>query len=322
MPFSAENDPVFILAIRHLNSLSHLTRIKMPSHNIDFKTPIKEIPMAELMKTSHAPEHAGGFGDVWKCIWSTSSSNPPTTVAIKVVRVNPHMVTSLKMATRDIRREACVWAKLKHDHILSLHGITTGFGILPAFVSSWMTKGSLDSYLKQQPWLSTLQKLDMIASGLKYLHEKDIVHNDLTPNNILIDSDDKLCLADFGLSMILPQSGSFMFYSCHAGNARWMAPEMVDVWQAKPTKPADVYSHGCIMLQLLCGQQPYFWVLNAFHVMAAILRGRKPFRELTGIDEDQKQYWLECLSTDFNARPKVQEIVAFLEAEIRKFDDE
>ncbi|KAG2753099.1 kinase-like protein [Suillus brevipes Sb2] len=301
----------------------------MPSTKVNFKAPLKEIPEAELRKTQSSPHHTGGFGDVWKCIWSTSSSDPPVTVAIKVVRVPDSTQTALLAKTaRGIRREAHVWGNLKDDHILSLHGITTGFGDLPAFISSWMAKGSLDSYLKEQITLSTSQKLDMsrqIASGLKYLHEKDIVHGDLTPTNILINSDDRLCLADFGLSMILAESGNPTFNSCHGGNVRWMAPEMValpDSEQGEPTKPTmpgDVYSHGCITLQLLCGQQPYHPLVHAFHVMAAMLQGRQPFRQLIGVDEGHKQYSLKCLSTDLGARPKVQEVVAFIEAELRKF---
>ncbi|KAG2339267.1 kinase-like protein [Suillus weaverae] len=299
----------------------------MSSHGIPFKAPLKEIPEAELRTTQISPHYTGGFGDVWKCSWSTSSSNPSVTVAIKVVRVpDSSQTVTVEKIKRSIRREAYVWAKLKDDHVLSLLGITMGFGVLPAFVSSWMTKGSLDSYLKQQPkpTLSTYQKLDMsrqIASGLKYLHEKEIVHGDLTPTNILINSDNKLCLADFGLSMILAESGNPTFNSCNVGNVRWMAPEIADSEQetTKPTMPADVYSHGCIMLQLLCGKQPYFEVETAFRVMAAIVRGREPFpdHQLTSVNEGYKRYSLRCLSTDFSARPEVQEIVAFIEAELQ-----
>ncbi|KAG1778240.1 kinase-like domain-containing protein [Suillus placidus] len=302
----------------------------MPSHSVDFKAPLKEIPEAELRRTQSSPHYTGGFGDVWKCTWSTSSRNSKVTVAIKTMRVSDASQTApLEKTARSIRREAHVWAKLKDDHVLSLLGITMGFGVLPAFVSSWMTKGSLDSYLKQQPTLSTSRKLDMslqIASGLKYLHEKGIIHGDLTPTNILINSDDKLCLADFGLSLILAESGNPTFNSCHGGNVWWMAPEIaapLDLEQGestKPTMPADIYSHGCIMLQLLCGQQPYFPLVNALHVMTAIVRGREPFpvRQLTGVNEGYKRYSLRCLSTNFNARPKVQEIVAFIEAELQK----
>ncbi|KAG2134516.1 kinase-like domain-containing protein [Suillus clintonianus] len=293
----------------------------MASHQVDFKTPLKEIPLAELEKTQDSAYYTGGFGDVWKCTWSTSSKEPPLTVAIKVVRVPDISQTELLAKTaRDIRREAYVWANLKDGHVLSLHGITSGFGVLPAFISSWMTKGSLDSYLKQKPTLLIFRKLDMshqIASGLKYLHEEGIVHGDLTPTNILIDSDDKLCLADFGLSVILAESGNPTFNSCHAGNVRWMAPEMFVVPEhgelTKPTKPADVYSYGCIMLQ-----EPYFELVHVYHVMAAILKGTKPFHQLTGVDEGHEQYALRCLSANFGGRPSVQDIVAFIKAELKK----
>jgi serine/threonine protein kinase len=156
--------------------------------------------------------------------------------------------------------------------------------------------------------------------------------------NILINSNDKLCLADFGLSIILAESGNATFNSYHAGSVRWMAPELIALpEEGEPTKPtmsADVYSYGCIVLQvfyfvhrdrcmsdtpkLLCGQQPYSPLADALHVVAAILSGRQPFRQLTGVDEGHRKYWLRCLSTNYKTRPKVQEIVAFIEAELQR----
>lgn len=73
-------------------------------------------------------------------------------------------------------------------------------------------------------------------------------------NNVLIGGNRKLCLADFGFSMVLAESGNPTFNSCHAGNVRWMAPEILLVSpqgeSSKPSKPADVYSYGCIVLQV------------------------------------------------------------------------
>ncbi|KAG2047585.1 kinase-like protein [Suillus hirtellus] len=299
----------------------------MPPHNIGFKSPLQEIPEVEFKRTQNTPHLTGGFCDVWKCIWSTSSSDQPLTVAIKLVRVaDSEEKTSVEKTAWAIRREAHVWANLEDDHVLSLHGITTGFGVLPAFVSSWMTNGSLESYLKKdpKPTLSPFQKLDMsrqIASGLKYLHANDIVHGDLTPTNVLVDSNGRLRLADFGLSIILAESGNPTFNFSHAGNVRWMAPEMVEE-QARPTVHADVYSHGCIVLQLLCGQQPYSSVPQAIHVMAAILRGREPFGQLIGVDQVHQQYWLTCLSRQSKDRPEVSKVLKFIEIELQKLLDD
>lgn len=44
----------------------------------------------------------------------------------------------------------------------------------------------------------------------------------------------------------------------------------------------------------------------------------QPFRQLTSIDDGHKQYWQKCLSTDFNARPQVQETVAFIKVKLQK----
>jgi serine/threonine protein kinase len=105
--------------------------------------------------------------------------------------------------------------------------------------------------------------------------EKNIVHGDLTgvclvfmynsrlnrrQTNVLVDDSGKLRFADFGLSMLLAEAENVTFNSVHPGNARWMAPEFVmpdledsdEVLQLsqKPTKAGDIYSFGCVMLQV------------------------------------------------------------------------
>jgi serine/threonine protein kinase len=71
-----------------------------------------------------------------------------------------------------------------------------------------------------------------------------------------MNDDRKIYFADFGLSMILAESQNSTFNSYHAGNVRWMAPEMLAIPEqggvTMPTKAADVYSYGCIMLQVCC----------------------------------------------------------------------
>jgi serine/threonine protein kinase len=80
------------------------------------------------------------------------------------------------------------------------------------------------------------------------------MHLNKLQTNILMSDDKKIYLADFGLSMILSESQNSTFNSCHAGNVRWMAPEMLAMPEqggvTMPTKAADVYSYGCIMLQV------------------------------------------------------------------------
>ncbi|KAG1808531.1 kinase-like domain-containing protein [Suillus variegatus] len=263
------------------------------------------------------PHHASGFGDVWQCIWSASSSkSPPVTVAIKAVRVLDSSETALlAKAARGLRREAQIWMRLLHDNVLPLEGITEEFGPLPAFVTPWMENGTLEDYLGREVGLSWERKLSMvreIAAGLQYLHGMRIVHGDLTPTNVLLGSDGRLCLGDFGLSTILAESDNATFNSCHTANVRWTPPELVEE-AAKPTTSGDVYSYGCIMMQVFSGKRPYASIVSAIHVMAALLRGRKPFSQLaTSIGEEIQQFALQCLSTDIVCCPSIGEIVEFL----------
>ncbi|KAG2109407.1 kinase-like domain-containing protein [Suillus discolor] len=109
------------------------------------------------------------------------------------------------------------------------------------------------------------------------VHYKEVVHGGLTYTNVLMSADGKLYLADFSLSMILLVAQSSNFNSCHTGNVRYMAPEILGLpgegRVVVPTKAANVYSCGCIMLQLLCGRVPYLWLTQACHITAARIAG-------------------------------------------------
>ncbi|KAG2088080.1 kinase-like domain-containing protein [Suillus discolor] len=158
----------------------------------------------------------------------------------------------------------------------------------------------------------------MLANWL--IHGKEVVHGDLTCTNVLMSADGKLHLADFGLSTIPSEARNSTFSSCHPGNVRWMAPEMLAIPEqgevAIPTKAADVYSYGCIMLQLFCGRAPYLWLTQANHVITARMAGTEPFRQFTDIEDVHKEYSLKCVSVEPGDRLAVaSEIVEFLRAE-------
>ncbi|KAG2108160.1 kinase-like domain-containing protein [Suillus discolor] len=293
-----------------------------PPHRVDFKIKPDNIPVTEVTKLESFPSGTGGLGDVWKCSWSRPQVGT-FKVAIKSVRVPQADDTELVNRTsKRIRREAYVWITLEHENVLTFDGVVDGFGPLPALVSPWMENGSLDSYLKRGRVPSKADKLRMlrqIAAGLKYLHDKGVVHGDLTCTNVLISADGKLHLADFGLSVILSESQNSTFNSCHQGNVRWMAPEMLALPEqggvVVPTKAADIYSYGCIMLQLFCGRAPYIWLTQAYHIITARVSGTEPFRHFTDIEEVHKEYSLKCISVRSGDRPVASAIVKFLGAE-------
>lgn len=67
----------------------------------------------------------------------------------------------MNVYSQRLRREVAVWVRLRHAHVLTLHGTVSGFGQLPALVSEWMHNGALDSYLERTS-LTMGQKLKLV----------------------------------------------------------------------------------------------------------------------------------------------------------------
>lgn len=170
---------------------------------------------------------------------------------LRFSNLNDHEYAKL---SRNLDREIPIWTKLKHQYVLPLHGTVEGFGQFGALVCPWMPNGTLNSYLghKILPLVDKLFLLKRIAQGLQYLHDRNLIHGNLTSNNILIAADGSPRLADFGLSNIVVQSNPA--FSLHTGAVRWVAPELLDPLDDQPircaTKSTDIYALGGIMLQV------------------------------------------------------------------------
>lgn len=292
---------------------------------VQFKIEPTLIPATDIVKDGNFPKCRGGLGDIWKCSMATRSGTRRL-IAVKSIRVLSATDTKILEAIgKRVRREAYVWIQLEHDHILPLDGVTLAeeFGPLPALVSPWMEEGSLEEYLNLKfSELSDLRKKELIwqvAAGISYLHGKGVVHGDLTTTNVLVDSSGCLRLADFGLSMILAEAGNATFNSCHPGNVRWMPPEALrggdedddEACDEKPTKAWDVYSYGCVALQIFSGKQPYGWITSVLAVMGAMQKGRAPFKDTQSSGVYPKQF-LPCLDKKSDNRPTMDDIMKVL----------
>ncbi|POM70151.1 TKL protein kinase [Phytophthora palmivora] len=121
--------------------------------------------------------------------------------------------------------------------------------------------------------------LVLAGIGLKYLHERDIVHCDLKGNNFMVGTDGKtIKLGDFGMS-VLKRSGKESRHSAHAnvGAVPWKAPEYLK--GDDPTVMSDIYGFGMCILELFSGSIPWSGVPEAavkFHVTKRKLLPHRP----------------------------------------------
>ncbi|KAG1718024.1 kinase-like domain-containing protein [Suillus lakei] len=280
-----------------------------------------------ITRTTQDHVSGGAFGDVWKCNYHADDISEAF-VAVKAFRLSGRF--DLEKINRKISREIGILKMLRHDNIVPLWGIATGFGRMPelrCLVSPWMPNGTLNDYLAlKHDDLTALDRsrmLDDVSAGLQYLHSKSVMHGDITGANILIDEASHARLIDFGLSTIIqPLLGQshLAATSIHPGAIRYAAPELVisdDVRDLGSLEKTDIYSFGCVMLQVLSGRHPWSEIKSEkpeLRIVFMISKGHRPQRpdgHPVIIDSDW-DFIQRCLQFRLELRPSAHEVLDFV----------
>ncbi|KAG2120388.1 kinase-like domain-containing protein, partial [Suillus clintonianus] len=223
-------------------------------------------------------------------------------------------------------REIGILKILRHDNIVPLLGTATGFGSRPelrCLVTPWIPNGTLNAYLaSNHNDLTVLDRscmLEDISAGLRYLHSVPVVHGDITGANILIDEGGHARLIDFGLSTIIrPLLGQsyLVATSMHPGAIRYAAPELVlsDDSGDVPSEKPDIYSFGCVMLQILSGRHPWSEVKSEkpdMRIIIMISQGHSPERPNShpAILDSDWDIIQKCLQSRPTLRPSADEVL-------------
>ncbi|KAF8124565.1 kinase-like domain-containing protein [Boletus edulis] len=204
-----------------------------------------------IARADHQYVAGGSFGDVYRCWYHDGS--PEKEVAVKAFRFAFSIDGDANnRSTKMVRRELGVWRRLSHANVVS--------GVM-SLVSLWMRHGSLHHFLeKHADNLSVQHRLKFlldIANGLCYLHSFPIVHGDLNCNNVLLDADYTVRLADFGYASLvgsIPEALTYLQRSTtHPGALRWSPPEQMEPKETfNRTTKSDIYSQ-----QVLSGKPPW-----------------------------------------------------------------
>lgn len=193
----------------------------------------------------------GGMGAVYRA----QDVRLGRAVAIKVIDVSKG--NGPRFASR-FQREARLLARLDHPHILPLWDVGQA-GDLLYLVTPVVEGGSLrDLRLRlggSVPPQQALMLAIQVADALQHAHERGVIHRDVKPGNVLLHTDGRVMLADFGIARSVGDHPEISATDLAIGTPHYIAPEQAlgDQVDAR----ADIYSLGAVLYELLSGRPPY-----------------------------------------------------------------
>ncbi|GMI78415.1 MAPK/ERK kinase kinase 1 [Hibiscus trionum] len=209
-----------------------------------------------------------------------------------------------KQSIIQLEQEIALLSQFEHENIVQYYGTDKDQSNLYIFLEL-VTKGSLlnlyQSYHLKDSQVSAYTR--QILHGLKYLHDRNVIHRDVKCANILVDASGLIKLADFGLAKATKLND---VKSCK-GTAFWMAPEVVNQRGQGYGIPADIWSLGCTVLEMLTRQIPY----HQFECMQALFRiGRgEPPPVPDSLSKDARDFIMQCIQADPDARPTAAKLL-------------
>jgi streptogramin lyase len=154
-------------------------------------------------------------------------------------------------------RESELAMSLEHPNVVPIHDAGEAEGRL--YLAMRRVEGTdLRALLRREGALDPARALaivSQIAQALDAAHAKGLVHRDVKPSNVLLDDNEHVYLADFGLTRRLSEEASLQAEAATLGTPAYLAPEQIEGGDVDGR--ADVYSLGCLLYECLTGEPPF-----------------------------------------------------------------
>ncbi|KAI9357266.1 kinase-like domain-containing protein, partial [Zopfochytrium polystomum] len=197
------------------------------------------------------------------------------------------MAEALKMEIRLLR-------ELDHPHVVRYLGFDIEDNVISVFLQ-YVEGGSIASMLATYGAFETAMVRSFtshIVEGLRYLHDRCIIHRDIKGANLLVDGEGLVRISDFGISKKSEYKLAYKYDSRMSlqGSVFWMAPEVIKGkgYSAK----VDIWSLGCVVLEMLTGHHPWEQ-LNEMQTMWRLGKENAPPLPST-LEESARQFLGKC----------------------------
>ncbi len=244
----------------------------------------------------------GGIGTVYRAR-DVESGDP---VAIKVLLASFSRDT---MIVDLFKREAKILRKLKHDALTQYYVFAKEPTLGVYYLAMEFVSGpSLSTRLEAGPLEpeAVYRLVIRLASALQAVHDREVIHRDLSPDNIILQNSDvgQAKIIDFGISRA-NTGGPTIIGDGFAGKVNYVSPEQVGIFDGKVTARSDIYSLGLVIAEALTGKQ-----LDMGGTQAQIVDKRRHVPALDGIDNRFRPLLEAMLQPDPANRPASMEEIA------------
>ena len=218
-------------------------------------------------------------------------------VALKVIGLGPW---ATEAHLKRFRREAEAAASLDHPGMVPIHEVGERDGCC-YFSMNLIEGGQLDEVVRRRP-MSIRQAAKLVAKvahTVHYAHEHGILHRDIKPGNVLLDTEGEPHLTDFGLARLVETESTVTRTTEVLGTPSYMAPEQASGNNVALTSATDIYSLGAVLYHLLTGCPPFAGG-TTYETVRLVLETepRQPRLLNPKVNRDLSTICLKCLQKD------------------------
>ncbi len=239
--------------------------------------------------------HRGMIADVYRA----ASAGLGADVALKVLRIFPESEEKAVELQHRFYHEFQAIAALQHPNIVRIYDFGQDAGRY--YIAMEMVEGTtLRDILSERrgglPHEQALSLFNQVADALAYAHSRDIIHQDIRPDNILMAGGVRPVVVDFGLMRVISDDQTTTAeYSPHA--PFYMSPEQAAGGEV--TARADIYSLGILLYEMITGDVPFKGGSAARILVQHLQQSPRPPGELVvGLDPRVEQAILRALAKD------------------------
>lgn len=258
----------------------------------------------------------GAFGTVFSAV----NLDTGEILAVKEIKIQDRK--SMKQVFPAIKEEMSVLEMLNHPNVVQYYGVEVHRDKVNLFME-YCEGGSLAQLLEhgriEDEMVTQIYALQMLE-GLAYLHQSSVVHRDIKPENILLDFNGVIKYVDFGAARSLAANGTKApnvgaegkadGVNSMMGTPMYMSPESITGAKKGKFGSGDIWSLGCVILEMVTGRRPWFNLDNEWAIMYHVAAGHVP--QLPTKEELSPQgidFLLRCLKQDPNKRSTAMELL-------------